>query len=233
MTRFSDTSLTMDKAELTRRESYVQRRYVRWRTMVIPFGYKERKGERIAEIIRSTGGLPPRVFELGVGPGGVAKSISQTGIRVVGMDLSLEALQRAQDHCRTANVRLLRGSGFALPLASGSFPVVYASQVLHLFDADGRLALMNEVRRVLAADGRFIFDMKNIATHPWRWFGSAPEKRARNFPSHKELCELLRRANFSRVEVRAGLFPGFGASIGPDSGPLKALAHTRFYVAWM
>ncbi|HJW12835.1 MAG TPA: class I SAM-dependent methyltransferase [Albitalea sp.] len=223
--------MSMNKAELTQRETYVQQRYLRWRTMVVPFAYKGKKGERIAEIIRTTGGMPSLVVEIGVGPGGVARSVSQSGARVVGMDLSAEALGRAREHCRDADVRLLRGSGFALPFADRSVPVVYASQVLHLFDAQGRLALMREVRRVLQPGGRFIFDMKNVATHAWRFASSPAEKKARNFPGDREIRRLLEEVGFGSTMVRAGLFPVFGMSLGTDAGALCALAHTRFYVA--
>ena len=130
-------------------EAYITARYERWRTMTVPFEYKRSKSERLAAILLQTGGFPKRALELGVGPGGIAGPLSHHGIRLVGMDLSIEALLRAKDHCKNDDVSLLRGSGFSLPFASGSFPVVYASQVLHLFDHDGRLALMREARNRL------------------------------------------------------------------------------------
>jgi SAM-dependent methyltransferase len=147
------------------------------------------------------------------------------------MDLSPEGLLQAKRHCATVKVSLLQGSGFALPFRDGSLPVVYASQVLHIFDAQGRLAVMREVRRVLQPGGRFVFDMKNLATHPWRYLRTPAARRARNFPQPRTLRHLLTEAGFSRIDIQAGLFPLIGALIGPAAGPLCALAHTRFYVA--
>lgn len=223
----------MSSLEVERTEAYGTTGYRRWSRMVIPFGYKERKGERIAAIIRDTGGLPPLAVEIGVGPGGVAKAVSLAGPRVVGMDLSAEGLVQAQAHCASARVSLLCASGFALPFASGSVPLVYASQVLHIFDDAGRLTVMKEARRVLRPGGRFVFDMKNIASHPLRYLKTAGERRVRAFPSSQGLQDLLRRAGFSRVVIRAGLFPGIGGAAPTDLGPLNLIAHTRFYVAWV
>src|SRR5262249_29991363 len=151
----------------------------------------------------------------------------------IGMDLSGEGLVQAQKHCASARVSLLRASGFALPFANASLPLVYASQVLHIFDHAGRLTVMEEARRVLRPGGRFVFDMKNIATHPLRYLKTASDRRVRNFPSSRDIEDLLHRAGYSRVVIRAGLFPGLGASAPVNLGPLNLIAHTRFYVAWV
>ena len=221
----------MTQSDFRNAEDYVRQRYVRWRTMTIPFDYKRRKGDRLVEILMDTGGLPKTALELGVGPGGVARAVSEAGPHVIGMDLSPEALLRAREHCANVNVSLLCGSGFALPFGNGTLPLVYASQVLHLFDSRGRLSILREARRVLQPGGRFVFDMKNVASHPWRYFSSSAEKRSRNFPPRSEIASLLRDAGFGKVDVKAGLFPLLGASIPSNSRSLTSLAHTRFYVA--
>jgi ubiquinone/menaquinone biosynthesis C-methylase UbiE len=223
----------MSSLDVERTEAYVEKGYRRWSTQIIPFDYKERKGERIADIIRNTGGLPPLAVEIGVGPGAVAKAVSQAGPHVIGMDLSAEGLVKAQKHCAAAHVDLLRASGFSLPFVDGSIPLIYASQVLHIFDHAGRLQFMEEARRVLQPGGRFVFDMKNIATHPLRYLKTDAARRVRNFPSSRDIEGLLRRAGFSRVVIRAGLFPVIGAAAPTDLGPLNLMAHTRFYVAWV
>lgn len=221
----------MSKPSVETREDYIKRRYERWRTMAVPFEYKQKKSARIAQIFADTGGLPKTALELGVGPGGIAGPLSERGVRVVGIDLSWDALQRAQAHCRGQQVHLLRGSGFALPFPDGTFPVVYASQVLHLFDGDGRLNLMREVRRVLARDGRFVFDMKNVLTHAVGYWRASGSKRRRNFPSTQEITDLLDKAGFTSVDTRPGVMPGLGAVPVPNAGVFRAVAHTVFFVA--
>jgi ubiquinone/menaquinone biosynthesis C-methylase UbiE len=194
------------------REEFIKHRYERWRLMKVPFDYKRSKSERIAEIIRGTGGLPQTALELGVGPGGIASPLSRHGVHVVGMDLSADALLRAKDYCRDDNVSLLRGSGFALPFADNTLPLVYASQVLHLFSHDDRLALMREVHRVLEPGSRFVFDMKNVVTHAIRYLRSTPRR-------------------FADIETRPGLLPGLTVAKLPNVGILRRFAHTVFFVA--
>ena len=199
--------------------------------MVVPFAYKHTKSIRLAHILDQTGGLPSLALELGVGPGGIAAPISQRGPRVIGVDLSAEALERASAYCRLHRVILLRASGFDLPFRDASFPLVYASQVLHLFDNDARLHLMGEVRRVLRAGGRFVFDLKNAASHQVRYWGSSPRRRHRNFPTTREINVLLRRAGFVGIELRPGVMPAVGAVRVPNLALFRAIAHTRFFIS--
>ena len=199
--------------------------------MAVPFAYKETKSIRLAQILGETGGLTPAALEVGVGPGGIAGPLSRRWMRVVGIDLSLEALERAKEYCRDDRVMLLRGSGFSLPFRDQSFPLVYAAQVLHLFDTDGRLRLMHEVRRVLRPGARFVFDMKNAFSHPLRYWTSSASRKLRNFPSTDEIQALLDRAGFRDVEVRPGVMPGLGAVQVPNAGLFRALAHTLFFIA--
>ncbi len=146
------------------------------------------------------------------------------------MDLSIDALRRARDHCKNNDVSLLRGSGFSLPFAGGSFPVVYASQVLHLFDHDGRLALMREALRVSSPVGAFVFDMKNAVTHAFRYLGhTAPA--APQLPATRRSALAPWRGRLRHVETRPGLLPGIGLVDVPNITLFKAFAHTVFFVA--
>ena len=213
-------------------EAYVTKRYRFWRTAAVDFDYKHRKGTRIAQIMRETGGLEPLVLELGVGPGGVAVSVSREGVRVVGIDISPDALDRAKEHCRLHQVRLLRASGFQLPFRDESFPLIYASQVLHLVDSAERLAMMQEAYRVLKPGGRFVFDMKNIWSHPLRFLRATAARRRTNFPSHSEVVALLRRCGFAGIIRRAGVLPFAHWAKVPNVALLRQVAHTTFFVAW-
>jgi ubiquinone/menaquinone biosynthesis C-methylase UbiE len=218
-------------SQQTASEAYIKRRYERWRTMAVPFDYKRSKSERIAEILKDTGGLPKTALELGVGPGGIAGPLSRLGVHLIGIDLSIDALMRAKEYCRDDDVALLRGSGFTLPFADGTFPVIYASQVLHLFDDKGRLALMREAQRVLQPQGRFVFDMKNVIAHALRYLGSTPERKRRNFPRLADVGALLHQAGFVGIEMKPGLLPGLARAQVPNLSLLRLVAHTVFFVA--
>ena len=214
-------------------ETYVVQRYEpMWGDWRPTYGYKHVKGARLARIILDTGGLTRKALELGVGPGGIAAVLSKRGINVIGMDLSANALQRAKEHCRGENVSLMRGSGFQLPFRAASLPLVYASQVLHLFDDPGRLALMREVHRVLEPGGRFVFDMKNASSHFLRvLFRYSAERRRRNFPPQSAVLELLQQAGFSSIRRMPGVLPLVRFAGVPNSALARALSHTTFFVA--
>lgn len=211
--------------------AYIVNRYSRWGGWPQLWAYKHAKGARILQIIKETGGFVPVALEIGVGPAGVATAVSRGGIRVIGIDLSPAGLALARVQSRGSDVRLIRASGFSLPVRDGSLELVYASQVMHLFDNPGRLTILHEVHRVLTPGGRFIFDMKNLVSHPWRYLASTSARRRRNFPSHRALLDLLREAGFRAVVTRPGLLPRAAWPTVPNLGLFRHLAHTTFFVA--
>ena len=219
--------------QTNREESHIVSRYKRlWPAWdKAAYDYKTSKGARLAQIIDETGGVPGIALEVGVGPGGVASEVSRNGTRVVGIDLSPDALMIARDYCKGKDVHLMRASGFSLPFRSGSLDVVYASQVLHLFDRSGRLELMKEAHRALKPGGRFLFDMKNIASHLVRYLGQTPARRQRSFPPRAELMGLLEDAGYRSIVRRPGVLPTVRWSSVPNLAIFRALAHTTFYVA--
>jgi ubiquinone/menaquinone biosynthesis C-methylase UbiE len=213
-------------------EASVVRRYRRWQQWSPRlYAYKHLKGARIARMLDEMGGRPDVALELGVGPGGIAAVLSQSGIRIIGLDLSPEALSRAKEHCRSNNVALMRASGFALPLRNACLPLIYASQVLHLFESADRLAILSEVYRVLEARGRFVFDMKNAWSHPLRYFRSNHRARRKHFPRHGEIRALLEHTGFTEISTRPGVLPLLNWAEVPDNALSRALAHTTFFIA--
>jgi len=214
------------------KESYIVDRYKLWdRWKPANYSYKHVKGARIAQILEDTGGVAPLTLELGVGPGGVASEVSRHGAKVIGIDLSPDALALAKRYCARYNVNLMRASGFALPFVDRSLDLVYASQVLHLFDAVGRLALLKEAHRVLKPGGRFVFDMKNITSHPARYWTSKKEKRERNFPPTSQIMALLKNSGYSSVVTRPGVLPLYKAPRVPNLWLFRLLSHTTFFIA--
>jgi SAM-dependent methyltransferase len=213
-------------------ETYIVNRYERlWHDWKPQYDYKHLKGGRIAEILAATGGFAPVALELGVGPGGVAAALSRRGMKVIGIDLSSDALMKAKEHCRFDQVSLMRGSGFSLPFADKALPLVYASQVLHLFDASGRQSIMAEVHRVLQPGGRFVFDMKNASSHLLRVARYSADRRKRNFPRQSEILRLLGATGFTGVSRWPGVLPVLGSARLPNLALVRALAHTTFFVA--
>jgi ubiquinone/menaquinone biosynthesis C-methylase UbiE len=211
-------------------EAHLVQRYRRWQSWD-RFAYKHIKGARLVAILEETGGAARRGLEIGVGPGGVASVVSGSVGRLVGLDLSPDALVTASAHCAGLPVSLVRASGFVLPFATSSLDLVYCSQVLHLFTNATRFALMREVARVLRPDGRFVFDMKNRVAHPLQYLRASSRKRAIVYPTPVEVLTLLEASGFGEVRVFPGLLPRCRWIRVPNVALFRRLAHTRFYVA--
>lgn len=93
----------------------------------------------------------------------IAEWMASRGARVVGLDLSREVAFRARRNALREgfDARLLRADIRELPLASGSFDVVYTMGTIEHID-EYRQALA-EVARVLRPGGRAVVGV------PWRW----------------------------------------------------------------
>jgi SAM-dependent methyltransferase len=106
---------------------------------------------RIAEL--ADVGLGVRVLDLATGTGLVARTAAASGAEVVGIDISPGMI----DVARTYEVRAIEflvADAAALPFDDGSFDAVTCAFGLsHMPDV---AAVLAEVRRVLAPDGRFV-----------------------------------------------------------------------------
>ena len=97
-----------------------------------------------------------RVLEIGVGAGTDHLQWARAGAHCFGMDLTDAALETTRRHLALHGfeAKLLRADAEQLPYASDTFDVVYSWGVLHHADVPART--IEEVRRVLKPDGRFI-----------------------------------------------------------------------------
>lgn len=104
------------------------------------------------------------VLELGVGTGRIAIPTAAAGIRVIGVDTSPGMLEVAREAAELAGVADLvdfRVGDLRKPGVRGTFPLVTSPfrAMLHLeTDADRRAAL-RAIRKVMAPNGRFVFDV--------------------------------------------------------------------------
>jgi ubiquinone/menaquinone biosynthesis C-methylase UbiE len=99
--------------------------------------------DRLAEVLRS-GGVTS-ILEVGVGTGRVARPLIERGFDLTGLDPSPGMLAKAR---AKGLPRLVRGSGYRLPFASGSVDGALFVHVLHLLDTPrAAIAESNRVAR--------------------------------------------------------------------------------------
>ena len=95
----------------------------------------------------------PKVLDLGCGGGLVSAPLSDAGLPVIGVDVSLRPLVGAARRDRSGSY--VGASGAHLPFRSGHFDAVLALEVLeHVGDP---VVIVGEVARVLRPGGVFIF----------------------------------------------------------------------------
>lgn len=116
------------------------------------------------------------VLEVGCGGGLICEGLARRGAVVVGIDPSMGALAEARKHTRRSglghNAYFEQGYAESLPYGDGSFSIIVCLDVLeHVRDLQ---ATIEEIARVLAPGGLFIFDTINrtwIARIAMIWIG--------------------------------------------------------------
>jgi 2-polyprenyl-3-methyl-5-hydroxy-6-metoxy-1,4-benzoquinol methylase len=113
------------------------------------------------EEARKSGG---RVLELACGTGRLTIPIAQSGVEIIGADLSASMLETARAKAQRAGVHVeffeadMRSFELAGPFSTILIP---GNSLLHLFTADDLTQCFRDVRRHLAQNGRLIFDISN------------------------------------------------------------------------
>ena len=124
------------------------------------------------------------VVELGVGTGRIAIPLARAGIRVIGVDSSLEMLElcrkRARDEAVDARLDLRLGDLRRPPVAE-RVPLVICPfrSYLHLEDDGERLDALLAAREILEPGGRLVFDVfapsdDDVAETHGRWLEREP-----------------------------------------------------------
>jgi len=182
------------------------------------YAAQERKSEakvawEYGRLLRLAGLRPPqgrRVLDAGCGAGPGLRFFSSWGNRLLGLDRSFYALQRARQLVPEAG--LVQGDlAGGLPFAGESFDLVLLGDVLEHLD-EGQ-ALLSECWRVLRPGGALLvrtvnrWDLRRFFQGR-RWSGRADPDHVRLY-SPPELRRALRAAGFQEVRVRAGVKPLF------------------------
>ena len=148
-----------------------------------------------------------RAVDIGCGTGIYVLELARRGLRVVGVDSSLEMIAIAREKCREAGLASLWvcGSAEALPFRSASADLALAVTSLCFVSHSDRA--IEEMRRVITLDGRVVLGELN------RWSSWAFVRRVKglvadtiynraHFWSRMELERLLRRNGLVPRAVR-------------------------------
>lgn len=183
-----------------------------------------------------------QVLEIGCGGGLISEELALRGAQVIGIDPAQGALETARTHVRQnglgAQTHFMRAVAEQLPFADGSFSVIVCLDVLeHVSDVRKTL---QEIARVLAPGGIFIFDTINrtlIARIALIWIGErffqdkglVPGLHSyQAFIKPAEL-EAQLKANALRVREMVGFMPrleGMRLTLGP--GWFKGVSYVGY-----
>jgi len=135
-----------------------------------------------------------RILDIGIGAGRTIGPLNEVSKNYIGVDY----VQEMVDHCRQKHpdVHLEKADGRSMPqFADKSFDlIVFACNGISMVDQEGRLAILREVKRLLADGGYFLFSTCN-----------------RNDPQYNALLTLPEfqwTANPAKLLVRAARFLG-------------------------
>jgi SAM-dependent methyltransferase len=132
----------------------------------IPF-YVEEAGRAAAlnpPYRKERGEVGHQVLELACGTGRLTIPIAQSGVKVVGLDLSASMLAHARAKAQRAGVEISFVEGDCRNFELGSkFALIFMAfnSMQHLHDQAALAGVFGSVCKHLAEDGRFIFDVFN------------------------------------------------------------------------
>lgn len=100
-------------------------------------------------------------LDLGCGLGNATSFLLQNGIETISCDFSSTAIAYIRKKFPSART-IIHDMRKSLPFESGSFGVVVADLSIHYFYWEKTLEIMDEVARILAGNGLFLFRVNSV-----------------------------------------------------------------------
>jgi 2-polyprenyl-3-methyl-5-hydroxy-6-metoxy-1,4-benzoquinol methylase len=150
--------------------------------------------DRVRRVLLRYIGSGARVLEVGTGDGVTAYLLARQGNRVLSVDVSQVALERARARWGSEPNLALRyefGDARALPYPAGSFDYVVSENLVEHISLEDMRAHLAEVRRLLVPGGCYL-----LYTPSRLWSGRASAGFHLHVYTLGELCALLRAGGF-------------------------------------
>jgi SAM-dependent methyltransferase len=154
----------------------------------------ERYGDAFRTVLPDPGERPPRVLDVGCGPGVDTEVFADAGLDAIGLDITRPFLREARDAVPEA--AFLRGDMRHLPFAAGTVEGVWSiASFLHLPRGDAS-ATLAEFGRVLTEGGALLLSVMARETRDVDAV-ELPDGRRFTFWREERLRERLTDAGFS------------------------------------
>jgi ubiquinone/menaquinone biosynthesis C-methylase UbiE len=165
------------------------------------------------------------VLDIASGEGYGSNMLANVALKVIGVDISDEAVNAANTRYakKHNNLEFIRGSADSIPTTPGLFDVVVSFETIEHHDKHREM--ISEIKRVLKPDGLLVI------SSPDKLFYS--DKKGTTNPFHvkelyKDEFKLLLTDSFKNVELfRQNSF--FCSLIVPDNNSKPATKDTKFY----
>jgi GT2 family glycosyltransferase/ubiquinone/menaquinone biosynthesis C-methylase UbiE/predicted nucleic acid-binding Zn-ribbon protein len=107
--------------------------------------------EAVAAIVKNK-----KVLDIASGEGYGSFILSQEAHSVIGIDISLEAIEHAKSKYECENLSFTVGDVSDIPISAGSIDVVISFETIEHVDEEKQHLFLNEIKRVLKSDGILI-----------------------------------------------------------------------------
>ncbi|MFW5948787.1 MAG: class I SAM-dependent methyltransferase [Halolamina sp.] len=167
----------------------------------LDFSLFERHGDAFYDGLPDPQDRPPRVLDVGCGPGADTAPMTDAGLDVVGLDLTPAFIQEAREQSPAA--RFVRGDMRALPLETASFEGLWSSAAFLHLPRSAAVPTLREFHRALAADGALLLSVMASETRDADAV-EVPDGRRFTFWHESAVRDRLHEAGFAAVRALGG-----------------------------
>lgn len=155
-----------------------------------------------------------RVLDAACGSGYGSKMLAESAESVIGMDISEEAIQYAQNNYAAPNVDFIVGSVEKLPFEDNFFDIIISFETIEHVNEQIQNSFLREIKRVLKDDGILIMSTPDKKLFTDERSGKPSEFHVKEFYK-EEFLEFLYK-EFKNVEFKRQFYAKVNCIIGEE-----------------